>query len=348
MFGSGGNPPNTYITAADCVRWNTVVVDGNEAEHANLLTFFICQTERSGTERMHYQAYCEFKRRVGPTVIKAIFGNRVHMEIARGSGASNIRYCTKNESRLTGEPYCVSGQWGQCKQKTSSLMRIAIKIQNEATMDEIAQDHPDMLMMHPGKIQSFMARCKGVRKEKPKIIILTGLTRSGKSQYTVKTWPGAYWVAGPASGSGTVWFGDYYGQDVCVFDEFHSGWFALTTLLKFMDSTPWRVAPKGDQVQFTSGTLVFTSNVDPRDWYSRYKGKQLHKDALEARIQEFAEIIDCTKVVTDWGPRGVSTQFRRVKRTETFKFREDLGLDFSNGFIPAGNGDSTGNGYNSY
>ncbi len=103
------------------------------------------------------------------------------------------------------------------------------------------------------------------------------------------------------------------------------------------------VQPKNHEVPFNSGTLVFTSNVDPRDWYAGYgeadsegnedknaKQKKAHKDALERRIQDFAEIIDCTKVLVGT-PRGVFSSYRRVKRTETFKFRDYGGLDFSDG-----------------
>ena len=93
------------------------------------------------------------------------------------------------------------------------------------------------------------------------------------------------------------------------------------------------VAPKGSQVNFNSPHLVFTSNVDPRDWYTKYilnNGKKAHKDALERRIQDFAEIIDCTTeevlVPHNEGPVKVR---RRAKRTAEFKFRENLGVDFS-------------------
>lgn len=135
-------------------------------------------------------------------------------------------------------------------------------------------------------------------------------------------------------------FGGYYGQDIAIFDEFTSGWFKLTYLLRLLDSTPLMVQPKNHEIPFNSGTLVFTSNVDPRDWYAGYGEdrdghvdpnkvqKKAHKDALERRIQDFAEIIDCTKesIMT---PRGVGTMFRRVKRTETFKFRESDPFSFA-------------------
>ncbi len=112
-----------------------------------------------------------------------------------------------------------------------------------------------------------------------------------------------------------VRWGHYVGQKVVIFDDFHSGWFTLTNLLRLLDSTPLMVAPKGGQVPFNSGHLVFTSNVDPKDWYLNYKGKKAHKDALERRIKEFATVFDCTKTETPLGPHYV-----KIARTEAFKF----------------------------
>ncbi len=109
------------------------------------------------------------------------------------------------------------------------------------------------------------------------------------------------------------------------------------------------VQPKNREVPFNSGTLVFTSNVDPKDWYAGYgEGpedknkvqKKQHKDALERRIQDFAEIYDCTKERIPT-PRGPAWIYMQEKRTETFKFRTD-NYDFSNSSEaqdqPGGNG----------
>ncbi len=335
-------------TALECVRWNSVILDGDDAEHASNLTFFIVQTEKgSGSDdvpegTVHYQGYCEFNRRTSLESIKAIFGNRVHVEIARGNAASNIRYCTKLDTRYGDEDVCISGQWGTARTRGGGAMQCAIKILNGADVAKITDEHPDLMMLHAPRVESFIAYAKGVRLEKPKIIILHGLTGSGKSQYCVATFGSkAYWVSPPSSSG--VWWGHYVGQDVCVFDDFHSGWFKLTELLRLLDSTPLQVAPKGGQVPFNSGTLVFTSNVDPRDWYSSYEGKKAHKDALERRVQDFAEIIDCVKVDQPTGMGHTVRIMERTKRTETFKFRDDYGLTFG---IEAGIGDmSGGNGF---
>ncbi len=332
-------------TPAEAVKWNTVIVDGNVAEHAKDLTFFVVQTEKgdgsvgdSALGTVHYQAYCEFKKAVEWSAVKKIFGDRIHIENARANAACNIRYCTKNRTRFEGGDICIAGQWGTPK-KGGGAMLCAIKILNGAKKDQIVEEHPDICMLNMPKVEAFIANAKGPRTEKPKVTILYGLTGSGKTQYCVRTYGSeVYWV--PPPDSGRVWFGHYMGQDVCVFDDFHAGWFTLTHLLRILDSTPLLVAPKGGQVPFNSGQLVFTSNVDPRDWYSAYKGKKAHKDALQRRIVDFAEIFDCIReeVGTPHGPVWIS---RMVKRTETFTFREGFGYDFA-----AGVGDMTeGNGF---
>ncbi len=286
-------------TASECVQWNSVLLSGNVAEHAKDLTFFVVQTEKgdgtvgdSPVGTVHYQCYCEFKKAVEWSTLKKIFGNRIHIESARANAAANIRYCTKNRTRYTGGDHCISGQWGTAKQ-SGSMMSCAIKILGGATLERIVDEHPSVALLHLAKIERLMAYSKGPRVEKPKVTILYGLTGCGKSQYCMRTFgTNAYWVSPPASG--IVWFGHYVGQDVCVFDDFHDHWFQLTHLLRILDSTPLQVAPKGGQVPFHSGHLVFTSNVDPRDWYSQYKGKKAHKEAFERRIVDFAEIYDCS------------------------------------------------------
>ncbi len=332
-------------TQEEYYAWNDLLANGNLEEGAELMTFFVFQTERGeNAERtVHYQGYVEFKKQVDWSIVKGIFGDRVHLEESRGNAASNIRYCTKNSTRYTGGERCASGQWGHPKRGGGSMMA-AIKIQNGASLETIVAEHPDLAMMHYKKVESFIANSKDSRSSKPDIEILYGVTGCGKSQDLMSNYGDkAYWVAPPDGGK--VWFGHYVGQDVCVFDDFHSGWFTLTKLLRVMDSTPLFVAPKCDQVKFTSKKLIFTSNVDPKEWYLHYKGKQQHKDALARRIQDFAKIFDCMAVMT---PRGRT--LIKILRTDTFKFSDDeSAMDFSNsgnGGYRAGVGDqSSGNGF---
>lgn len=334
-------------TTVECVAWTTLLLEGDEAPEAKNLTFLIVQTEKGdGTDdtpvgTIHYQAYCEFKKAISWAQVKKIFGDRVHIINSRGSSAANIIYCTKNATRYTGGATCVRGQWGIAKRGGNPTMA-AIEIQNGAKLEEIDRNYPALVMMHGAKIEGYIAHAKGPRTEKPKVTILYGLTGCGKSQYCMETFgTDAYWVTPPDSGR--VWWGHYMCEDICIFDDFHEKWFPLTHMLRVLDSTPLMVAPKGGQVPFNSGHLVFTSNVDPRDWYSNYDGLKAHKDSLERRIQDFAEIIDCTVETTSFGMGEGYPIRRRRKRTETFKFRDNFGLNFTS----AGVGDmDSGNGFN--
>ncbi len=206
FFGSGGvagrTPPETFITAADCLRWNTVILLGNEAEHCEVLTFFVVQTEKASNNRVHYQGYCEFKKAVEWSTVKLIFGERIHLEASRGTSAQNIRYCTKNDTRFTGGEICINGQWGSARVK-GGVMIAAIKILNGAKLSEVVDEHPDLALLHMSRLESFVAFAKGTRTEVPKIVILFGTTGCGKSQYCVKTFPEAYWPNSPEGGR--VW-----------------------------------------------------------------------------------------------------------------------------------------------
>jgi len=211
-FGSGGFPPETFITSADAVRWNTIVLDGNLAPECKNLQFFVVQTERGSDGRLHYQAYAEFKRRCELNTLKAIFGDRVHVEVSRGNSAANIRYCTKNESRVTGEAICISGQWGSPK-RGGDVQSAAIKILNGSNYGAIVDEHPGLCLTHGPRVEAFIAESKGMRTSVPKITILCGLTGCGKSLYCqLKFGTAAYWVAPPDGKQ--VWFGHYMCQDV--------------------------------------------------------------------------------------------------------------------------------------
>ncbi len=332
-------------TLSESVQWNTVLLEGNDAEHAQDLTFFIVQTEKgdgtvgdSALGTIHYQAYCEFKKKTSWSTIKEIFGDRVHIENAFASGSANIKYCSKERTRYGELAHGIRGHWGSPK-KSGSVQMAAIEALSGESLDKIVSDYPMVALLHMPKLENLIAYAKGPRTEVPRIIILTGLTGCGKSQYCVKHFStSAYWV--PPPDSGRVWFGHYVGQDVAIFDDFHSGWFTLTHLLRIFDSTPLMVAPKGGQVPFNSGMIVLTMNGDPKDLYLHYKGLKSHKDALERRFQDFAEIYDCTVDVFDTGMGHSLRRMVRTKRTEEFKFNED---DFSQ---PAGVGDMTnGNGF---
>ncbi len=311
-------------TVADCVRWTTLCVEGKDTcVAAKKMSFFVCQSERGtaipprsrGT--FHYQGYVEFSAIVEFSTVKDIFGNRVHMEASRGNVAANIMYCTKVADRVTGEILCVSGQWGLPK-STGNAMLVALAARSGDTYEEIDDANPAFCMMNREKVQSYVASQKPTRSEKPKIVILFGPTGCGKSQWCARNLTDCYWVSAPSGKH--LWFGNYWGQSTCLFDDFTDKWMTVNDLMSFFDSTPKDVFGKGTQVKFSSTDLVITCNVDPRDWYSGDTGRSEYKDALQRRIREFAKIYDCSATVLSC-PLGSVVSMERILRVSEFSFR---------------------------
>ena len=89
------------------------------------------------------------------------------------------------------------------------------------------------------------------------IEVYVGKFGFGKSQTVKKKYPDAYWK------DQTKWWDDYSGQEVVIWDDFYGHCCPFTTLLKLIDSNPFRVEIKGSTVAFTSKKFVFTSNEIP-------------------------------------------------------------------------------------
>lgn len=106
----------------------------------------------------------------------------------------------------------------------------------------------------------------------PSIIIATGPTGTGKSQWAADNYPGAYWKP-----KGNWWCG-YTNQTVVVLDEYY-GWLPFDLLLRICDRYPLEVENKGGAINLVATTFIFTTNKDPGDWY-----KDVYFEAFERRI----------------------------------------------------------------
>lgn len=79
--------------------WFTDVVQ----KHSGKCRYIICQLEKAPeTGALHMQAYVVFNNALAMKGVKTIFGERAHVEIARGTAKQNIDYCSKTDSRVAG------------------------------------------------------------------------------------------------------------------------------------------------------------------------------------------------------------------------------------------------------
>lgn len=101
----------------------------------------------------------------------------------------------------------------------------------------------------------------------PEVFIWWGDSDTGKTR-------GAYDLAGKEkldiwSYMGGGWFDGYCGQDIALFDEFDGDDLTFSMWKKVCDRYPLVVPIKGGSVNFNPKVIIFTSNQDPKSWFSK-------------------------------------------------------------------------------
>jgi len=239
------------------------------------------------TGKLHFQGYVEFHRSQKMGMVKKAIGSKtVHLEPRQGSRHQARDYCMKEETRAeNGGPF-EFGEWIEGQQgKRTDLEEVSNKIKLGKSFCEIATEHTaSAIRYHKGiKVVSKVINVKK-RPDTTVNIVMYGDTLCGKSTYFWKKYPNLY--NGYLSGN---WWEEYDGQDVALYDEFDGqDHMDVSYFKKITDKFPVTVPCKGDSSKYVAGINLFTSNINPRDWYPR-----VHWDAIERRMNH---IIYCRKV----------------------------------------------------
>jgi len=125
------------------------------------INYMIYQLESGANGTRHIQGYLET---TGPRIRRSWLVNNVaflahaHIEVARGTAAQNITYCSKEETRLEGpfrygqEPAEPPGAGAR-----SDLHEVMELIRNGATNFELMASHPSVLARYPTWVSNFRA-----------------------------------------------------------------------------------------------------------------------------------------------------------------------------------------------
>ncbi len=167
--------------------------------------------------------------------------------------------------------------------KRNDLWEVKIALDKGKTDKWIANSYWPAYAKYYKAFSQYRLMTTPQRNARPKIFILWGSSGTGKTRMVRECFPNAYWK--PKS----RWWDGYTGQEVVVFDEFYS-WIKLDELLRILDWYPLQLEVKGGTVAMTTSCFVFTSNVDPMDWYMGMGG--LRRAPLHRRFEEFATIVE--------------------------------------------------------
>lgn len=232
------------------------------------IKFIIFQLEAApDTGKEHLQGYAELKHPTKLSTFQNYFKpcGKFHVEAAKGSQQDNIKYCSKEESRIR---ETIKHGTPTEQGRRSDLEGVAKAVLDGATLEDIARDNPACFVRNCKGLQALHAFAnKPTKRPEPTIKYLWGKPGCGKS-YLVRAMvemehgEDVYWCNEHAQG----WFDGYEGQSVVVFDDF-TGKFPLNEMLKVLDYGPLNMWVKGSRVALKAHTFYFTSNFPPEHIY---------------------------------------------------------------------------------
>lgn len=254
------------------------------------------QIERAPTTgQLHVQGYLEFANAVSFKSVKSKLYPTTHIEARAGTAKQAFDYCVDAAKRaadvmaeavVDGEPPSAAAPG-----RRTDLELVRASVDAGESLFSISQQYFGTYLRYSRGIREYQlmarahARASAPRTPKT-VIVYWGPSGSGKSRHIDELWPGAYRVQ-PGS-YGNVWWTGYDGQDAVVLDDFYC-WLKVDFLLRLLDYYPVDVPIHGGLVPFTSSTIVFSSNVPPKDWYPNVPPRV--KAALLRRL-EFVYHVD--------------------------------------------------------
>jgi hypothetical protein len=109
------------------------------------------------------------------------------------------------------------------------------------------------------------------REKKTQVYILHGRPGSGKSGYAHKLYPKAY-TKDPVS----KWWDGYDCHNNVIVDDYEGAW-PYEYVKNLCDRYPFIIETKGGTASFIADTIIFTSNLHPRDWYPTKDWREIER-----------------------------------------------------------------------
>lgn len=260
-------------------------------------SYLAWQEEVAASGTPHLQGYLQLdystRLQTVTNALSAACGNHVRTAAATGSDQENYNYISKPSAppAITiagsfvelGVRKAIAGKRGA----RNDLAQVQRAIDGGATMPQVARDHFAAFVRYRQGLEAYSLYTQPDRDWIPEIIVYVGPSGTGKSRAARARFPNAFWCP-----SNAKWYDMYHGQDTIIFDEFYGGCMPFRDLLRVLDSSPLQVERKGGFVKMRARTYVFTTNIEPEDWYDE---ERIHTpwadNPLNRRLREWGTII---------------------------------------------------------
>lgn len=310
------NPRKQYTRI--CFTWN--FPDGKTFEDypketygSNLREETNCSYLLMGAEevnRKHFQGYIEWeKKKLGSAIMKMflrVFGQSGHYEDAKGDAEQNLIYITKQDKDAYswGAPSKGRGR----RNDLAELFDMAIAGAGDREL--IATD-PGRWAVHRRALTEARQLYAPKRTWPSKLIFLWGPTGTGKSMHAEELEPETMTYREPFMNGYTTF------NEVILFDDFDWSKMSVKYWLKMCDRYPMTVETKGACVNFAPKTIIFTSNDDPKTWWTTgaHTAPAATLEAVHRRMDEFGTFKHLTSFVPE--TQRLLSDFIVKEKTET-------------------------------
>lgn len=274
--------------------------DFSDPKWKNLVKLAIYQKEKVGTE--HLQGYIVLTQ---PRRLVWMKKNlpRAHLEKRQGTHAQAVRYCSKEDTRIS-NPILYPSSLSledllQCVEKENSTLSnlnvMKTMIDNgKSDLDLADFDFLNWVKYNRG-LTAYRLLKSQPRDHDMHVAVYQGPTGTGKSKAAMELYPGAYWK------QRSNWWDGYENQKVVILDEFY-GWLPFDLLLRLCDRYPLLVETKGGQRQFVADTIIITTNAMPNSWY-----KNCYFPSFIRRVCEW-------HIFPVWGQHAIYTDYAEAAR----------------------------------
>lgn len=250
------------------------------------LRYIVFQTEMGKKGTTHLQGYAEFKRAMRYSAIKAVLGERVHLEKRMGKQSEAIAYCKKVDTRVVDGLALENGV--PARSRKDCIESVIESVKAKEPILNIQNECPKTYLMHRNKIIEYFIESQGRRHMKPSndnVWIFYGPSGSGKTTTAWELFPNAYKASWPTGGR--WWWQNYKAERIVIFDEFREN-LSYQQMLALLDVHPMTCEWKGGMGQMVSKKIIITTIRNPKNWY----GKVTDKSELERRIKENCQIFE--------------------------------------------------------
>lgn len=254
-------------------------INGYHPTNNSQVKYVIWQYEIGESGTPHFQGYVHFTRSKLMKSVKIFFEiDRMHLEPARGTLDENITYCSKNtdigkdgkEFQARVDPNALPWEFGdpnKCGQGVrNDLEEIKNILDKEKSLLPVFEEHfSDACRYYKGFEKYMQVKLSTPRTWPMEVNVLYGGPGSGKSRYVYDKY-GAVNIYTPIVTDTKIWWDNYKGQDVILFDDVRK--LPIAEILKICDRYPYIGEVKGSSVNLCSHIVYFTSNYEPHSWFS--------------------------------------------------------------------------------